>query len=302
VTTVIRHDLLVYDSDERFVAQLEPYLVAGLEVGELVMAILDDAKQAILRDAIGADIDQISFIDPVDVYVRPESALAVVDAAVRTAAEPSSPDLRIYGELPACRNDAEWRAWMSYEAVVNVAFDDQRPTLMCGYDARIVPATVIELARKTHRVVHDGAWQLSADYAEPAALMRSLAPPFEPMPDLRELPLGGARGVEERLADELTAASLPEARARDLLVAAREVLSNAERYGNGVRSLRVGRVGEQFVCEVTDSGRGLDDPRAGFMPPRPLATNHAGLWIARQLTARLELHSRRDGLTVRLWG
>jgi anti-sigma regulatory factor (Ser/Thr protein kinase) len=292
----------VYDSDEGFVTQLEPYLAAGLEVGELVLAVLDDAKQAILRDAIGADIDQISFIDPGEVYERPESALAVIDAAVRTAAEPSAPDLRVYGELPACRSEAEWRAWMSYEAVVNVAFEEQRPTLMCGYDARVVPATVIELAHKTHRVVHDGAWGLSPDYEEPEALMRSLAPAFEPMPDLRALPLGGARGIEERLADALAAASLPEARARDLLVAAREVLSNAERYGNGVRSLRVGRVGEQFVCEVTDSGRGLDDPRAGFLPPRLLATNHAGLWIARQLTERLELHSRPDGLTVRLWG
>jgi anti-sigma regulatory factor (Ser/Thr protein kinase) len=87
-----------------------------------------------------------------------------------------------------------------------------------------------------------------------------------------------------------------------MLVAAREVLSNAERYGNGVRSLRVGTVEGRFVCEVTDAGGGLDDPLAGYVPPRPLGADPAGLWIARQLTSRLELHSADDGLTVRLWG
>jgi hypothetical protein len=85
------------------------------------------------------------------------------------------------------------------------------------------------------------------------------------------------------------------------VVAAREVLSNAHTYGNGLRAVRVGRVGEWFVCEISDAGSGLDDPLAGYLPPRPASTAGAGLWIARQLTSRLELHSEPAGLTVRLW-
>jgi anti-sigma regulatory factor (Ser/Thr protein kinase) len=301
VETAIRHDLLVYESDEAFASQIEPYLLAGLMADEQVTVFLPEPKQAILRDMLGTDAELISFVGHGQYYLHPAAALASLDEAVRAASDPAAPNLRVYGELPTCCSNAEWHAWMSYEAIVNVAFADQRPTLMCGYDTRVVPELALELARKTHRVVHDRAWQVSPDFVEPDVLVQSLTPTFVPMPELRPLPLAGTRTLEERIADELAAASLPAGRARDMLVAAREVLSNAERYGHGVRSLRVGRVGEQFVCEVTDAGPGLDDPLAGYLPPQPLAADRAGLWIARQLTARLELHSSPDGLTVRLW-
>ena len=208
--------------------------------------------------------------------------------------------LRVYGELPDCRTKAEWDGWMTYEAAVNRAFANRPVVLMCGYDARVVPAEVIHQAWQSHRVVHSDVWQLSPDYVEPEEFVRSLAPAFEPLPGLRALPLGDGR-MHEHLADDLAAEALPEPRARDLLVAAREVLSNAELYGNGVRSLRVGRVGDRYVCEVSDAGNGLDDPLAGYLPPPPLAPRGAGLWVARQLTSQLDLFSTPDGLTVRLW-
>ena len=80
---------------------------------------------------------------------------------------------------------------------------------------------------------------------------------FEPLPGLRSLPVGDGR-LHERLSEELSASGVPAGRARDLLVAAREVVSNAESYGNGVQALRVGRVGEQFVCEIKDAGAGFE--------------------------------------------
>ena len=79
------------------------------------------------------------------------------------------------------------------------------------------------------------------------------------------------------------------------------MISNAELYGNGVRGLRVGRVGERYVCEISDRGSGFDDPLAGYLPPSPLVTQGTGLWVARQLTSQLDLFSTPDGLTVRLW-
>jgi anti-sigma regulatory factor (Ser/Thr protein kinase) len=149
-------------------------------------------------------------------------------------------------------------------------------------------------------VVHADVWQLSPDYQEPEALVRSLAPAFEELPELRSLPVGDGR-LHDHLAAWLAAEAVPDARARDLVVAAREVISNAELYAGGVRALRVGRVGEHLVCEVGDAGNGLDDPLAGYLPPPSLAPHGAGLWVARQLTARLDTHSTPEGLTVRLW-
>jgi anti-sigma regulatory factor (Ser/Thr protein kinase) len=116
------------------------------------------------------------------------------------------------------------------------------------------------------------------------------------------LPLdGGPRGFREALGAELEAAAVSEVEAGNLLVAAEEVLANAQRHGGERLSVHVGPVGNRFVCEVSDDGPGIDDPFAGFLPPRPGHAYGAGLWVARQLTRQLELVPSPQGATVRLW-
>jgi anti-sigma regulatory factor (Ser/Thr protein kinase) len=300
-TPDLRHDLFVYDADELLAVHVERYLAAGLELDERVLLVVDARKQTIMRDALGADAELVAFVEQTDVYTRPEGAMAAYDAAVREMTETSDQGVRVYGELPACRTTAEWEAWIAYEAIVNRAFAGRPVTVMCGYDARVVPEPIIRQAWRAHRVVLTDAWQISHAYEEPEEVVRSLTPVVEPLAGLRSLEIGGRLQPQDRLADELGRSSLWGSRTRDLMVAAREVLSNAERYGRGVRALRVGHVGNQLVCEVTDGGPGIDDPLAGYVPPRPLTGDGAGLWIARQLTSRLELLSLPDGFTVRLW-
>lgn len=298
--TETRHDLFVYETDGAFVEHAERFVAAGLEADEYVMVVVSAPKQELLRRALGPLAEFVSFMDPGGVYTRPESTMATLDAAVRGSVEALDPGIRLYGELPVCRTQAEWDGWIAYEAIINRAFANRPAVLMCGYDARVVPEPVLHQAWQTHHVVLTDVWQISREYVQPEDVVRQLTPGLAELPGLRALTIGEGR-LHDRLADELSADGVPEGRARDLLVAVEEVLSNAERYGNGVRALRVGRVDEHFVCEVTDFGPGLDDPLAGYLPPVPLATRGAGLWIARQLTARLELHSDAHGLTVRLW-
>jgi anti-sigma regulatory factor (Ser/Thr protein kinase) len=100
---------------------------------------------------------------------------------------------------------------------------------------------------------------------------------------------------------EMSAAEIPEPEAGKMTLAAGEVLANAHRYGGGVRTLRIGRVGERFVCEISDHGPGLDDPVAGYVPPGSDRASGAGLWVARQVTRRLDMLSTERGLTTRLW-
>jgi hypothetical protein len=61
-----------------------------------------------------------------------------------------------------------------------------------------------------------------------------------------------ARALRVRLLAEMTAAEVPDDDAPKLLSAVGEVLANAHRHGAGARSVRVGRVGDRFVCEVAD--------------------------------------------------
>ena len=264
--TDIRHDLFVYETDAELAAQIERYVVAGLEADEAVTVERQRGQAALLREALGPAADFVSFLGTDEVYTRPEAAMATFEASVRSRRRRSTPGFASTASFRAAQTQAEWNRWMAYESLANRVFARRPVVLMCGYDRRIVPEAVVHQAWQAHRVVHASVWQLSREYEEPEVLVPSLEPPFEPIPGLRSLPIGDGR-LEDRLADELIAERVPEGRARDLLVAAREVLTNAERYGNGVRALRVGRVGGRFVCEVKDAGAGLDDPFAGYLPP-----------------------------------
>jgi hypothetical protein len=56
-----------------------------------------------------------------------------------------------------------------------------------------------------------------------------------------------------------------------------------------------------MMCEVSDTGAGLLDPLAGHLPPDPFAARGRGLWLARQFSDLVELHSDPAGTTVRLY-
>jgi anti-sigma regulatory factor (Ser/Thr protein kinase) len=84
-----------------------------------------------------------------------------------------------------------------------------------------------------------------------------------------------------------------------MLVAGTEVAANAVRHGSGIQEVRTGRADGRFVCEVVDRGPGFDDPAAGYIAPRE--GTGSGLWVARQLTWRLEAFPSPRGFTVRTW-
>jgi anti-sigma regulatory factor (Ser/Thr protein kinase) len=146
------------------------------------------------------------------------------------------------------------------------------------------------------------ASQPSPHFDEPGRLVRSLTSSHKPLPGLRPLPASDDdEAFRERLAAELTAAKVPQASALNMLLAASEIVANARQYANGPELVRVGQVNGTFVCEISDRGPGIDDPLAGYLPPRAERKRGAGLWIARQLCSRVELLPGTPGLTVRLW-
>jgi len=101
---------------------------------------------------------------------------------------------------------------------------------------------------------------------------------------------------------------LIDLRLSDLVLLAHELASNAIRHaGADARApgrLRLWRTVEAdgrtaVVCEVSDSGPGLADPaQAGRQPVAITSPNGRGLWIARQVTDRLDIASSAAGTTV----
>jgi anti-sigma regulatory factor (Ser/Thr protein kinase) len=302
-TESIHHDLLIYDSDEQYVEQVVPFFEAGLDEGDALIAVPARARDRLLRDALGPAAEHVTFHICEDWYTRPESVVAEYDAAVRFFLREGRPGVRLVAELPVCSSAAEWDEWVRYEAVINMVFADRPVSIICTCDTRALPGYVIDAMRRTHpHVVADGRHE-NPHFHHPAEVLRThtLAP--EPLPDLHDVPFDGdAQSFRDALARELDAAGVPSEDAQAMILAAGEVFANADRHGNGVQTVRVGGDAASFVCEVSDAGRGLDDPLAGYVPPGAPAASGGGLWVARQLTRRLELTpSPRGGLTVRLW-
>jgi anti-sigma regulatory factor (Ser/Thr protein kinase) len=210
--------------------------------------------------------------------------------------------VRVVGEVNFGRTPREWAEWTAYESILNRAFADQPAWIVCPYDARVLPEQIVRDALTTHPHCFADTHGESGHYDDPEQLVPALTPQSEPLTGLREVALvAGVRAFREQLLSETAAAGIPPGRADGLVLAADEIFSNAHRHGDGVAQVRVGLADEHFVCEISDHGRGLDDPLAGYVPPRPGHSGGAGLWVARQLTTRLELISSAEGLTVRLW-
>jgi anti-sigma regulatory factor (Ser/Thr protein kinase) len=303
--SLVRHEALLYADDGELVERLGPFLRAGRDEGEATVAALTRRHQALLREELGADGGEVVFLDCENVYVRPIQALAAHDKRVRELLADGAPRVRVTGEIPLGTAQAAWKDWAIYEAILNRAFAGRPVSILCVYDARSLPDSLLEGIWQTHDHVDVPGRAPASRYEEPEAVAGAPTPaPLgrRGLPGLRPLPAtDDPVAFREALAAVLADAGLPATAAIDMLVAAHEVFANALQHGGGVTEARAGRVDGWFVCEVDDPGPGLDDPLAGWLPPPRESGGPAGLWIARRLVSRLELLPHAGGSTVRLW-
>jgi anti-sigma regulatory factor (Ser/Thr protein kinase) len=294
----LRHHALVYESDDEYVAATAGFLKEGLDAGEAAIVANTRDGLAMMRDALGADAERVAFVDVSAVYTRPAHTVArYYGTFLEQLRDSSSVRAVANGQFGA--TPEEWREWMAYEAITNVAYSHLPVWVVCAYDAARLPDPVIDLARRTHPEVLAGDWHASDRFEDPMSLVRSLTPEPEPLPQLRSFRASDLEDFRERLAGELRDERVPEAKALEMLVAGTEVADNALIHGGGIDEVRAGRADGRFVCEVIDRGSGFDDPVAGYRAPREGVGT--GLWVARQLAWRLETFQSPKGFTVRIW-
>jgi anti-sigma regulatory factor (Ser/Thr protein kinase) len=298
-STKLRHGAFAYEGEDEYVARSLAFLKEGLEAGEGCIVAHTRDGIAAMREALGRDGDQVSFVDVGSLYTRPARALAAYCGTLVRELR-NAPSVRAVADLQIGPSRGEWNEWVGYEAMTNLAYSHLPAWVVCTYDVKGVPDPVLEEMSSTHSEVLDDGWRASEDFQDPRELMRRLTPEPEPLPQLRSLTAAGdLQRFRERLARELMAAKVPEAAALHMLVASTEVAANAVRHGGGIEEVRVGNAGGRFVCEVIDRGGGFDDPAAGYLMPQP--GTGCGLWVARQLAWRLESFHAPGGFTVRLW-
>jgi anti-sigma regulatory factor (Ser/Thr protein kinase) len=297
--TALRHSAFVYASDDEYVARSVAFLNEGLEAGEACIVGNTRDGIAMMQDALGPDADRVAFFDVSSTYTRPARAVATYYGAFLEYLR-EAPSVRAVADLQLGPAPGEWQEWAAYEAITNLAYSHLPVWVVCTYDANGLPEPILDSVGRTHSQMLGDGWHASDEYEDPRALVRRLTPAPEPLPQLRSLPAGESlEHFREQLARELAAENVPAAKALDMLLAGTEVAANAMRHGAGIQEVRVGRAAGRFVCEVVDRGRGFDDPAAGYLAPRE--GTGSGLWVARQLTWRLESFHAPRGFTVRTW-
>jgi anti-sigma regulatory factor (Ser/Thr protein kinase) len=298
--TALRHNALVYESEDEYLARAVPFLKAGIEAGEGAVVAHTRSGLAMMREALGPGATRVTFVDVSGAYTRPARTLAAY-YKVYVEQLRKTPTLRAVADVQFGPDPGEWNLWTGYEAVFNRSFGHLPAWVLCSYDANGTPDPIIESVWQTHpEVVAHDSWNSSERYEDPDHILRRITPAPAPLTSLRPIPFRrGVEEIREHLARETAADKIGEAQSLDLLLAATEIANNAMQHGGGIQEIRVGRARGRFVCEIVDRGTGFDDPAAGYLAPREgIGT---GLWVARQLTWRIEFFQSPAGFTTRIW-
>jgi anti-sigma regulatory factor (Ser/Thr protein kinase) len=295
----LRHSAFVYEDDDEYVARSVAFLRDGLDAGESCIVAHSRDWLAVMRDALGPDADRVAYIDVASTYTRPARAVAAYYGTFLDHLR-KAPSVRAVAEFQFGPAQGDWEEWKGYEAITNLAYSHLPVWVVCTYNANGLPERVVDDVWSTHAEMLTDGWVPSDHYEDPRDLVRKLTPDPEPLPELRSCTVGqDLERFREQLARELVAEKVPDTTALAMLVAGNEIAANAVRHGGGIEEVRVGRADGRFVCEVIDRGSGFDDPVAGYLAPRE--GTGTGLWVARQLTWRVESFHSPRGFTVRIW-
>jgi anti-sigma regulatory factor (Ser/Thr protein kinase) len=294
-----RHEALIYEDAEGFLAGTVPFLRVALEAGEPALVAVSRSGAALLEAELGADGAAIRFADMEKLGRNPARILPFwrdfVDESegrpVRGIGEPVWP-----GREPAEIDECE-----RHELLLNVAFSTPPAwSLLCPYDARALGDEVLEKVAHSHRsVCKDGTRELSDEYVAGDDCFSGELGGRPADIEVLEFDRGGLGDVRRRVEREAAKTGLTDAATADLVIAASELAANSVVHGGGSGTLRTWRESGRLLVEFEDGGS-IEEPLAGRLRPSPTQEGGRGLWLANQLCDLVQIRSRPGRTTVRL--
>lgn len=298
------HDAFVYSSPEEFLAGSLPFIEEGIALDEPILAAPTRANERLLKEALGERARHVVWAEEADRH-KPLGRLSIFVQWTEEQLERGATRVRLLGE-PVWPEDSTGGVaeWKRYESYLNVALAPYPIWLVCPYGAGELAEDIVADACRTHPVMgHGHERRVSPDYLEPVDFARLLdreVPLPEPPADAAEESFDAPDAVRGFVVAQAELAGLDAEKIDDLKLAASEVAANAIRHAHSVASVRTWLEGGAFVCDVRDSGTGLDDPFAGYSLPEPSNGGGWGLPIARQVSDVVEIRDAPSGATVRL--
>jgi anti-sigma regulatory factor (Ser/Thr protein kinase) len=319
------HAAVVYDSEDGLRAGAGPFLRAGLDRSEEILAVVPPAVEQSLRAVLGGDGDRVQWRPPGlaqrrlgEVFEECREFLADRHAAGRPARLLTGNDLdsddgegdgNAGGGGDDTRGSDHLAAYLRFEAASTEVFRPYGQPWVCLYDRRR-PGRLVEQVEQVHpHLIAGGRLVRSPGYVEPAAYLQSHAGPLSTPPEPADVDISFATSAEVRAARlrlAAYAASLgqPTDVVDRVVIAVHEVLTNAVRHGRPPCRARAWCAAGVLRVRVDDTGHGRDLATAGYRPPDPASGGGMGLWVTRRLAdvvhtqasttagAAVELHFR----------
>src|SRR4051812_23127240 len=251
-TLLFRHEAMLYEGAEAFVAGAAPFIRAAVAADEPVMVAVGAEKLDLLRSHLGEDADGVVFADMAEVGANPARIIPAWRDFVDANSGTGRPRRGIGEPIWADRSADELVECQCHEALLNMAFADAPAFhLLCPYDTAQLDPEVIAEAERSHPYVGGAP---SGAYRGHEAVPHFAHPRPAPPADAAEPPIGRETLSELRTFTEreAEAAGLPEPRVRDLVLAVHEIATNSVRHGGGTGRLRVWREDGAVVCDIRD--------------------------------------------------
>ena len=302
---VFEHEAMLYSGRADFMAQTVPFIRDAVVTDRPILVAVDQRKIEELRDRLGEDASKVRFEEMGRIGRNPARIIPVWRAFVEKH-EGAAHGARGIGEpIWAGRSPDELVECERHEALLNLAFSSPPAAmrLICPYDTRSLPASVIAEARRNHPLIQEaGTSRPSPSYLGEVTIAKPFDAPL-PAPAERpdEMPFD-----EQRLRDvrvfvtaQASARGVSRGRIRDLVLAVNEAVTNSIRYGGGSGLLWAWSQDGKMLCEVRDQGL-IDRPLAGRVKPDPAQPSGYGLWLANQLCDLVQVRTSTSGSSIRL--
>ncbi|MET9341280.1 sensor histidine kinase [Nonomuraea sp. NPDC003804] len=295
------HPAFFYEDDREYLSGTVPFIRAGLAAGEPVAVSVPGPNLELIRDELGDEAQRVRMLDMTVVGRNPGR---IIPGVLREFAD-HYPDrhVRIVGEpIWAGRTGTEYPACAQHEALINLAFQGRRATIVCPYDAKRLEPEILDDAALTHPLLQDAEGERASTAYAPMRVIEGYNVPLYEPPAAVALSFDSTNlGQVRHLANEwATAAGLTGTRLDDVQLTVSELGANSLDHGGGAGVLRLWHEEGRMVCEVSDAGH-ITDPLAGRRPVDPRTPGSRGLLIVNLLSDLVRIHTREGATVVRAY-
>ena len=292
------HEGFAFRTDQHLLDRVLPFVAEGFSRDEPVLVVAGERVRTLLADALGHDVTRLATLAEAETWWRGGHAtLHAYDRDLR-ALRAVTPSWRLVAE-PVWLADDDGRDWSRFESVANRCYAELPYYSLCLHDTGRLSSPVMDAVARTHPLTWGGSAPVPTPlYENPLQFLRSV------QPEWHEPPADAAvtKAVTPKEARRAALSWVPEgweARVADVVLATHELTTNALRVA-AFAELAAWSEGDRLVVEVADSGPGLPDEAAGYVPPAPDPAAGRGMWLAWSLADDVAVRTGSTGTRIRL--